>query len=75
MSFLQVSVVSGFYAVDKSTFTALLNCAGVGQQNQISSKLPIFVPLPFDYFVSNPSATACTKCSSTISAQWSQTIA
>ncbi|WP_270524204.1 hypothetical protein [Streptococcus anginosus] len=46
MSFLQVSVVSGFYAVDKSTFTALLNCAGVGRQNQISPKLPIFVPLP-----------------------------
>ncbi|MBX9076535.1 hypothetical protein HCG65_08450 [Streptococcus anginosus] len=38
--------MSGFYAVDKSTFTALLNCAGVGRQNQISPKLPIFVPLP-----------------------------
>ena len=48
---------------------------GVGRQNQLSSKLPIFVPLPFDYFVSNPSTTACAKCSSTISAQWSQTIA
>ena len=30
---------------DKSAFTALLNCAEVGQRNRISSKLPISVPL------------------------------
>ncbi len=30
---------------DKSAFTALLNCAEVGRRNQISSKLPISVPL------------------------------
>ena len=41
--------LSGLYYADSSAFTALLNCAGGGDDEIESNEFPISVPLSFEW--------------------------